>query len=133
MSEETEERAVDLARPLGELTADDPAVGEILGELGFEEPSGDATIPELCEAEGVDVAIVAMALTAYGYEVRGYESPDGGEAAGALGQILGHLFSPDEDDGAAASAGPMYSHMEAAIRRAQRDGTLPREDDGASE
>lgn len=122
-----EKGEIDLSLTFGELTAGHPELRDSLLELGFEDLDEGRTIPQLCEEAGVDLAIVAFALSTEGYEVQGYQSTDGGAAAGMLDTVFSALFDPESDampDGA-SSQGPMFAHMEAAIRRAQKSGELP--------
>lgn len=129
-------QAIDFDKTLGEILAEQPDVGGVLQELGFEEIDGSQTIPQLAEATGVSPAIITMGLEASGYPVEGYQPDEESAAAGkTLDDIIGAVFNNEIDgeklpDGASAS--PMMAHMEVAIRRAQRDGTLPKDGAGTS-
>lgn len=118
---------IDLTQELGKIAAEAPEVPGVLEELGFEQPDPAKTVLEACVDAGVDASIVALALLAEGYDVEGYESEDGGVAARAFDTVLTALFDPTSDlmPDASGSDAPMLAHMEAAVRRAQREGNLP--------
>ena len=106
------EKVVDVSVELARTLKAQPAVEGLLRELGFEDLPGDRTILQICEDVGVDPSIVTLALAAEGFETRGYA-----------------LFDPTSTlmPDASSSQAPMFSHMEAAIRRAQDRGDLPKE------
>jgi len=123
------EKVVDVSVELARTLKAQPAVEGLLRELGFEDLPGDRTILQICEDAGVDPSIVTLALAAEGFETRGYASGDGGVAAKTFENVLSALFDPTSTlmpDGSSSQA-PMFSHMEAAIRRAQDRGDLPKE------
>ena len=123
------EKVVDVSAELARTLETQPAVEGLLRELGFEDLPGDRTILQICEDAGVDPSIVTLALAAEGFETRGYASGDGGVAAKTFENVLSALFDPTSTlmpDGSSSQA-PMFSHMEAAIRRAQDRGDLPKE------
>lgn len=123
------EKVVDVSVELARTLQTQPAVEGLLRELGFEDLPGDRTILQICEDAGVDPSIVTLALAAEGFETRGYASGDGGVAAKTFENVLSALFDPTSTlmpDGSSSQA-PMFSHMEAAIRRAQDRGDLPKE------
>lgn len=123
------EKVVDVSVELARTLEAQPAVEGLLRELGFEDLPGDRTILQICEDAGVDPSIVTLALAAEGFETRGYASGDGGVAAKTFENVLSALFDPTSTlmpDGSSSQA-PMFSHMEAAIRRAQDRGDLPKE------
>lgn len=123
------EKVVDVSVELARTLETQPAVEGLLRELGFEDLPGDRTILQICEDAGVDPSIVTLALAAEGFETRGYASGDGGVAAKTFENVLSALFDPTSalmPDGSSSQA-PMFSHMEAAIRRAQDRGDLPKE------
>ena len=123
------EKVVDVSVELARTLETQPAVEGLLRELGFEDLPGDRTILQICEDAGVDPSIVTLALAAEGFETRGYASGDGGVAAKTFENVLSALFGPTSTlmpDGSSSQA-PMFSHMEAAIRRAQDRGDLPKE------
>lgn len=123
------EKVVDVSVELARTLEAQPAVEGLLRELGFEDLPGDRTILQICEDAGVDPSIVTLALAAEGFETRGYASGDGGVAAKTFENVLSALFDPTSTlmpDGFSSQA-PMFSHMEAAIRRAQDRGDLPKE------
>ena len=123
------EKVVDVSVELARTLETQPAVEGLLRELGFEDLPGEKTILQICEDAGVDPSIVTLALAAEGFETRGYASGDGGVAAKTFENVLSALFDPTSTlmpDGSSSQA-PMFSHMEAAIRRAQDRGDLPKE------
>lgn len=123
------EKVVDVSVELARTLEAQPAVEGLLRELGFEDLPGEKTILQICEDAGVDPSIVTLALAAEGFETRGYVSDDGGVAAKTFENVLSALFDPTSTlmpDGSSSQA-PMFSHMEAAIRRAQDRGDLPKE------
>ena len=123
------EKVVDVSVELARTLETQPAVEGLLRELGFEDLPGDRTILQICEDAGVDPSIVTLALAAEGFETRGYASGDGGVAAKTFENVLSALFDPTSTlmpDGSSSQA-PMFSHMEAAMRRAQDRGDLPKE------
>ncbi|SDR77562.1 hypothetical protein [Parafannyhessea umbonata] len=123
------EKVVDVSVELARTLETQPAVEGLLRELGFEDLPGDRSILQICEDAGVDPSIVTLALAAEGFETRGYASGDGGVAAKTFENVLSALFDPTSTlmpDGSSSQA-PMFSHMEAAIRRAQDRGDLPKE------
>ena len=123
------EKVVDVSVELARTLEAQPAVEGLLRELGFEDLPGEKTILQICEDAGVDPSIVTLALAAEGFETRGYVSEDGGVAAKTFENVLSALFDPTSTlmpDGSSSQA-PMFSHMEAAIRRAQDRGDLPKE------
>ncbi len=123
------EKVVDVSVELARTLEAQPAVEGLLRELGFEDLPGEKTILQICEDAGVDPSIVTLALAAEGFETRGYASGDGGVAAKTFENVLSALFDPTSTlmpDGSSSQA-PMFSHMEAAIRRAQDRGDLPKE------
>lgn len=123
------EKVVDVSVELARTLETQPAVEGLLRELGFEDLPGDRTILQICEDAGVDPSIVTLALAAEGFETRGYASGDGGVAAKTFENVLSALFDPTSTlmpDGSSSQA-PMFSHMEAAVRRAQDRGDLPKE------
>ena len=123
------EKVVDVSVELARTLEAQPAVEGLLRELGFEDLPGDRTILQSCEDAGGDPSIVSLALAAEGFETRGYASGDGGVAAKTFENVLSALFDPTSTlmpDGSSSQA-PMFSHMEAAIRRAQDRGALPKE------
>lgn len=123
------EKVVDVSVELARTLETQPAVEGLLRELGFEDLPGDRTILQICEDAGIDPSIVTLALAAEGFETRGYASGDGGVAAKTFENVLSALFDPTSTlmpDGSSSQA-PMFSHMEAAIRRAQDRGDLPKE------
>lgn len=123
------EKVVDVSVELARTLETQPAVEGLLRELGFEDLPGDRTILQICKDAGVDPSIVTLALAAEGFETRGYASGDGGVAAKTFENVLSALFDPTSTlmpDGSSSQA-PMFSHMEAAIRRAQDRGDLPKE------
>ena len=123
------EKVVDVSVELARTLETQPAVEGLLRELGFEDLPGDRTILQICEDAGVDPSIVTLALAAEGFETRGYASGDGGVAAKTFENVLNALFDPTSTlmpDGSSSQA-HMFSHMEAAIRRAQDRGDLPKE------
>ena len=125
----TGEKVVDVSVELARTLEAQPAVEGLLRELGFEDLPGEKTILQICEDAGVDPSIVTLALAAEGFETRGYASDDGGVAAKTFENVLSALFDPTSTlmpDGSSSQA-PMFSHMEAAIRRAQDRGDLPKE------
>lgn len=124
---EAEAGQIELSLTVGEIEAENPAVAGFLDELGFEGVLPDETLPELCERSGVDLSIVVMSLEMAGFEVLGYEAPEAGAAAELLDNIFTVLFDASSDPvlGGAPSQSPMFAHMEAAIRRAQKKGELP--------
>lgn len=125
----TGEKVVDVSVELARTLEAQPAVEGLLRELGFEDLPGEKTILQICEDAGVDPSIVTLALAAEGFETRGYASGDGGVAAKTFENVLSALFDPTSTlmpDGSSSQA-PMFSHMEAAIRRAQDRGDLPKE------
>lgn len=124
------DKTIDLTKTIGELTEADPGLVGALAELGLEDLPGDVTLIALCQENDIDLALVSMALEAGGYEVVGYEpTPQAGSTGAELLEALARLFS-DDDDGAptaaVASVDPMVAHIEAAVRRAEREGRLPR-------
>lgn len=123
------EKVVDVSVELARTLEAQPKVEGILRELGFEELPGDKTILEVCADAGVDPSIVTLALAAEGFETRGYVSEDGGVAAKTFENVLSALFDPTSTlmPNASPSQAPMLNHMEAAIRRAQDRGDLPKE------
>lgn len=123
------EKVVDVSVELARTLETQPAVEGLLRELGFEDLPGDRTILQICEDAGVDPSIVTLALAAEGFETRGYASGDGGVAAKTFENVLSALFDPTSTlmPGGSSSQAPMFSHMEAAIRRAQDRGDLPKE------
>lgn len=123
------EKVVDVSVELARTLEAQPKVEGILRELGFEELPGDKTILEVCTDAGVDPSIVMLALAAEGFETRGYVSEDGGVAAKTFENVLSALFDPTSTlmPNASPSQAPMLNHMEAAIRRAQDRGDLPKE------
>ena len=123
------EKVVDVSVELARTLEAQPAVEGLLRELGFEDLPGDRTILQICEDAGVDPSIVTLALAAEGFETRGYVSEDGGVAAKTFENVLSALFDPTSTlmPDASSSQAPMFSHMEAAIRRAQDRGDLPKE------
>lgn len=125
----TGEKVVDVSVELARTLEAQPAVEGLLRELGFEDLPGEKTILQICEDAGVDPSIVTLALAAEGFETRGYASGDGGVAAKTFENVLSALFDPTSTlmPDASSSQAPMFSHMEAAIRRAQDRGDLPKE------
>ena len=123
------EKVVDVSVELARTLEAQPAVEGLLRELGFEDLPGEKTILQICEDAGVDPSIVTLALAAEGFETRGYVSDDGGVAAKTFENVLSALFDPTSTlmPDASSSQAPMFSHMEAAIRRAQDRGDLPKE------
>ena len=123
------EKVVDVSVELARTLEAQPKVEGILRELGFEELPGDKTILEVCTDAGVDPSIVMLALAAEGFETRGYVSEDAGVAAKTFENVLSALFDPTSTlmPNASPSQAPMLNHMEAAIRRAQDRGDLPKE------
>lgn len=120
-------KTIDFAATYGELARQVPELEGYLQELGLTELDADKTIPEIADAAGIAPAIIVMALETDGLSVEGYEPDDSG-AGQILDDVLGHFFGNDDSDDdikQQASAGPMFSHMEAAIHRAQREGVLP--------
>lgn len=128
-----EKRTLDLAKPLGELLEGNEGLRQTLIELGFEELPAERTIPELAKDAGVDLSVIAFALEASGYDVQGYEPEDDGYES-TLPDMLSVLFDnsyrgeslPDAPL-PGGEAAPMLANLEMAIRRAQQDGTLPKD------
>lgn len=122
------QQVLDLGKAVGELEGTYPQLAALLDELGFEEREPDSTIPQLAEAAGVDLSIVAMALEASGFDVQGFKA-EPWDGDGMLTEAFNHLFGTGDDRDAAPastdSTAPMMAHMEAAIRRAQKKGELP--------
>lgn len=125
---EEQERAVDLTKPVADLSQDAELAG-ILKEMGFD-PESERTIPELAEEAGVDLSIVGMALSAAGYEVRGYVPTEDAKNSPLEG-LIEELSQAEPLSAGASSVDPMVLNIEYAIKRAQRDGTLP--PDGAAQ
>lgn len=131
-----EKRVLDLAKPLGELLEVNEDLRQTLIELGFEELPAERTIPELAKDAGVDLSVIAFALEASGYDVQGYEPEDDGYES-PLPDMLSVLFDnsyrgeslPDAPL-PGGEAAPMLANLEMAIRRAQQDGTLPKDPAG---
>ena len=124
-----EARTLDVSRPVGELVGENPGLGGILAELGFEDLPADRTLPAIAEGLGVEFSVVSMALMASGYDVTGYVPEDSGYRS-PLPDMLSVLF--DNSHGGAglsgaSTAGPLFANMEMAIRRAQESGRLPKQ------
>ncbi|MEE8704541.1 MAG: hypothetical protein SOH58_05985 [Olsenella sp.] len=124
-----EVRTVDLGWTLAELVRRRPEAGELLDELGFGDLDGDRTLAELARDAGVDLSIVGMALGAAGFDVVGYEPTE--DAKNDPLEALVQQMSRTEHAAPGSSVDPMVERMEYAIKRAQQDGTLPTEGDGA--
>lgn len=115
----------DLSKPLGEALTELPQAEAILHEIGFEDLPADRSLAQLCDQEGVAPSIVLMALESSGIQTEGYVPDDTStEASKKLDEVMNVLFGdPDED--LAASNAPMFAHMQMAVKRAQKNGTLP--------
>lgn len=119
-----QEKRVDLARSVAEL-ARDAEVASILADMGFD-LSSERTLPELAAEAGVDLSIVGMALSAAGYELEGYVPTEDAKNS-PLESIIQELSHAEPLAAGASSVDPMVANIEGAIRRAQQDGTLPKD------
>lgn len=119
-----QEKRVDLARSVEEL-AQDAEVASILADMGFD-LSSERTLPELAAEAGVDLSIVGMALSAAGYELEGYVPTEDAKNS-PLESIIQELSHAEPLAAGASSVDPMVANIEGAIRRAQQDGTLPKD------
>lgn len=119
-----DEKRVDLARSVAEL-AQDAEVASILADMGFD-LSSERTLPELAAEAGVDLSIVGMALSAAGYELEGYVPTEDAKNS-PLESIIQELSHAEPLAAGASSVDPMVANIEGAIRRAQQDGTLPKD------
>ncbi|MGI6230111.1 MAG: hypothetical protein ACOYJL_04260 [Tractidigestivibacter sp.] len=123
------EKPLDLTRTLDELEKSYPELSGQLAELGFESPDVSKTIPELALEADVDISIIAFALQMDDYDVQNYEPADK-DYKSPLGDIVSVLFDGTylgEPLPQTSSSAPMLSHMEMAIRRAQEEGKLPKD------
>lgn len=135
---------LDLAKPLSELMDTHPGLGHDLEELGIAVDNPKETLPELARRLDVGLSIIAMALEASGYTVESYNPADEpGSEDSPLPDLVAALFGVDRDGNplpdpdftqeslCATELGyepaPLVLHMEDAIRRAQEDGTLPKD------
>lgn len=129
MAENDEQReTLNLSQSIDRLVADHPKLGEALKDFGLE--SVDRTVPvtDVLDQMGVDVGLVATALGTMGYDCTGYTAQEDPYAP-QLGAILDALFSQDEAPSASVSSvDPVVANMEAAVRKAQKEGKLPQVD-----
>ena len=121
-----EKNVVDLDLPMGELFSQHPGLSGLLAEMGMGDVDVEKTLPEVASGLGVETSVIAFALEASGYDVRGLKtSGDGYESP--LGDVMSVLFDNSfhgKPLPEAFSSGPMLAHMEMAIRRAQDEGRL---------
>lgn len=124
-----EKKSISFEQPLGTVLAEYPQVEELFLEMGIDELPQDKSINQLAADLGVESSVVALALSLYDFEVEGYIQ-DPHAFVNPLPAALETLFSQDNEAvhaAAAASTAPMYAHMEEAIKRAQHEGKLPKQ------
>lgn len=123
-----EKKVIDLELPAGKLFAQYPDLPGLLTEMGIENVDAEKTLPEVAADLGVETSVIAFALEASGYDVRGLKASGDGYKS-PLGDVMSVLFDNSfhgEPLPETTSSGPMLAHMEMAIRRAQEEGKLPK-------
>jgi hypothetical protein len=124
------EKPLDLNRPIAELVEQYPELPGLLAEMGLENLDSTKSIAQTAEDLGVELSVIAMALQMSGFDVQGYVPSDDGYQS-PLGDVLSVLFDNSyhgEPLPTTSGSGPMVSHMEMAIRRAQEEGRLPKDE-----
>lgn len=115
---------LDLSLTVGELLEAHPKLKDMMGEFGVEDVDTSSTVPEVLKGMDVDPSLVVTALQSMGYEVTGF-TPEANPYAAQIGSVIDALFSNDDDRASVASADPMMANIEAAVRRAEKNGVLP--------
>lgn len=126
--------AIDLSRTIGELVGEHPELAGTLEEIGLADAPADATLPELAAQSDVDMAVIAFVLEASGFTVENFTREPGTAFESPLPDIIAHFFAgdedPDEPSAAALSAAtPTVAKLERAVKRAQREGRLPTDEE----
>ena len=115
----------DLSKPLSEALKDLPEASAVLHEIGFDNLPDDKSLAQLCEDEGVAPSIVLMALESSGIDTEGYVPDDSStEATQKLDEVMNVLLGDHDDE--PVSNSPMFAHMHMAVKRAQKNGDLPK-------
>lgn len=122
-SEQPEE--LDLSLTVGELLEAHPKLKESLAEFGLEDLDASSTVPDVLKGLDVDPSLVVTALKSLGYEVTGF-TPEPNPYAAQLGTVIDALFNNDDSRASSISVDPMMANIEAAVRRAEQSGQLPK-------
>ncbi|MGN0287633.1 MAG: hypothetical protein ACI4B6_08205 [Atopobiaceae bacterium] len=119
---------LDLSQSIDQLVADHPKLDEALKDFGLDDVDRTIPVTDVLDQMGVNVGLVATALESMGYECTGYTAPEDPYAP-QLDAIFDALFNNDDAPSASASSvDPVVANMEAAVRKAQREGKLPQVD-----
>lgn len=116
---------IDLSLTVGELMAAHPKLSEAMAEFGLEGLDPASTVPDVLKGLDVDPSLVVTALQSMGYEVTGF-TPEANPYASQVGAVLDALFNGDDEARVSTtSVDPMMANIEAAVRRAEKEGVLP--------
>lgn len=123
-SNDEQHEVLDFTQTVGELLEAHPKLKEAMAEFGLENIDPSSTVPEALKGLDVDPQLVVTALQTFGYEVTGF-TPEANPYLGQIGTVIDALFNNDDTRASSTSVDPMMANIEAAVRRAEKNGILP--------